>query len=136
MAIVNFNFTKINVEKSDPTTRGGVKISNNIAISNLKKKKLPIESDKQSGLEVEFNFVTTYDPDLGKISFEGKLIYMGTKEEIEETLEQWKKEKKGKKEVMTKIMNYILDKCNIQAIILSQTMGLPCPVPLPRAKSD
>lgn len=135
MAIINFNFTKIDVEKSE-NLKGGVKISNNISITNIKKMDLPVKSDKQNVLEAEFSFITNYEPDIGKISLKGKLLYVGTKEEVEESLKQWEKEKKVQKEVMIKIMNYILDKCNIQAILLSQTVSLPCPVPLPKAKND
>ena len=135
MTIVNFVFTKMEVEKLQ-ARKGGIKISNNVGILNVKEATLPVKSDKQDALDVEFKFETNYSPDIGKIELNGKLIYVGTKEEVEKTLKKWKKENKGEKELMTKIMNYILDKCNIQAIILSQYMNLPCPVPLPRAKTN
>ena len=43
-----------------------------------------------------------------------------------------KKEKKLNKDVAEKIINNILTKCNIQSIILSNTVNLPPPVPMPK----
>ena len=135
MTVINFAFTKMEVEKLE-LRKGGVKISNNVGISTVKESTLPVKTDKQGAIDVEFKFTTAYSPNIGRIELNGKLIYVGTKEEVDKTLKQWKKESKGDKEVMTKIMNHILDKCNIQAVVLSQYMNLPCPVPLPRAKTN
>ena len=44
----------------------------------------------------------------------------------------WKKNKAIPKEAMTAVINTALTKCNIQALILSQQVNLPPPIPLPK----
>ena len=51
-----------------------------------------------------------------------------------EILASWKKDKKVPKELMAGLLNTILTKCNIQALILSQEINLPAPIPLPKVQ--
>ena len=44
--------------------------------------------------------------------------------------------KKVPKDVMTAILNTVLTKCNIEALILSQKVNLPAPIPLPAVKQE
>jgi hypothetical protein len=37
---------------------------------------------------------------------------------------------------MSAILNTVLTKCNIEALILSQEVNLPSPIPLPKVKVD
>jgi hypothetical protein len=37
---------------------------------------------------------------------------------------------------MENILNSILTKCNIQALILSQDVNLPSPIPLPKVRQE
>ena len=54
------------------------------------------------------------------------------KEMIDEILEKWKKDKKIDQEIMTPVLNTALTKCNIEALMLSQSMNMPPPIPLPK----
>ena len=54
------------------------------------------------------------------------------KNKVKEVLDGWKKDKKLPKEIMTTILNSVLTKCNIQALILSEQINLPPPIPLPK----
>ena len=62
---------------------------------------------------------------------EGAVLYMGEKKANEKILKGWKKDKKIPKDVVTIIINTILNKCHIEAILLSKEIGLPPPVKLP-----
>ncbi|MBI2658791.1 hypothetical protein HYX05_01660 [Candidatus Woesearchaeota archaeon] len=53
---------------------------------------------------------------------------------IKELLASWKKDKKVPKELMAGLLNTILTKCNIQALILSQEINLPAPIPMPKVQ--
>jgi len=48
----------------------------------------------------------------------------------------WKDQKKVHKDVMTETLNVILDRCNIQALILARDINLPSPIPLPKVKVE
>ncbi|MCF7861053.1 hypothetical protein K9M79_02320 [Candidatus Woesearchaeota archaeon] len=131
MTIVGFNFTKINVEK-DPNAKGKIKINNNVSVKNVEKADLFLGDQKQSGMKFLFLFTSKYDPGFGKIELEGEVLYLEEDEKIKEVLAEWKKNKKIGKEIMTNIFNSILTRCNIQALILSQTVNLPPPIPMPK----
>jgi hypothetical protein len=134
MTIISFNFKKINAERGS-APKGNVKISNNISIKDVKSVDLKLGAKKDKALRFEFLFETKYEPKLGHISFEGDLIYMSTPENIKKVEAGWKKNKNLPKEVTQQVMSHIVEKGNIEAIIMSRTISLPSPVPLPKVKT-
>ena len=81
MALVAFHFKKISAEKKKASATK-VNAKNNIQITNVKEAKLNMGSAKQSGVEFEFSFDVSYEPDLGNINLVGAVVYMGTKIKI------------------------------------------------------
>ena len=130
MSIVGFSFTKITAERKS-SVRGKVNINNNIGIKDVKERELSFSKD-QSGLEFQFEFTADYEPQLGSIKLNGEVLYMESSKKVSEVMDRWKKEKKLVQELMTKILNSVLMKCNVQALILSQDLNLPPPIPLPK----
>jgi hypothetical protein len=118
------------VEKSNPV-KGKVSINNNVGIKNVEETKLNINTAKKA-LKLDFEFSSTYDPNIGKILLEGEVIYLIDKDKTEDILKNWKKNKKLDQEMMNSVLNYVLSKCNIEALILSKDMNLPPPIPLPK----
>ena len=131
MTVIGTNFTKIVVEKKG-AVKGKVSIANNVAIDDVKETDIAIGSAKQKALKFTFEFTAKYEPKLGEIILNGELIFLEKPEKIKEIAEEWKKSKKVPKEVMAGILNNILQKCNIEALILSREIGLPPPVQLPK----
>ncbi len=134
MAIVGFNFTKINVERKD-VQKGKINISNNVAIKDIKPTDISLGKEKQNALKFIFEFNSKYDPKIGNILLGGDLMFLGDTKKIKETQDGWKKDKSVPKDIMTSILNTVLAKCNIQALILSQEVNLPPPVPLPKVQT-
>jgi len=130
MVVIGFNFTKILVERKGPV-KGKVNINNNVGITNVEETPLDINSAKKA-LKLEFQFNSTYEPNVGNIEMTGEVIYLLDKEKADEAVKGWKKNKKLDKEMMTQALNNILAKCNIEALILSKDMNLPPPIPLPK----
>ncbi len=133
MPVVGLNFTRIEVERKG-ALKGNVNIHNNVAIKSVEKSDVDISSDKQLVAKFNFEFTSKYEPELGKIIFNGNLLFMDEQKKIKEVIDTWKKEKKVEKELMTTILNTILSKCNIQALILSDSVNLPPPIPLPKVE--
>jgi len=133
MVIIGFNYTKINVEKKG-IPKGDIKINNNVSIKDVEEKKLPFGKSPQDGLRFVFEFVTAYEPSVGVIGLYGDVIYIDEPKKVKEIAESWKKEKKVPKEIMAEVLNSVVQKCNIQALILSQDIGLPPPLQLPRVQ--
>lgn len=135
MVVVGFNFTKMNIERKNPV-KGKVKITNNVGIKKVELQDLALGKTKQQGLKVTFEFVTKYETNIGEINLQGDLIFMADEKKLKEVADQWKKNKSVPKDVMTHILNNILNKCNVQALILSQQMNLPAPIPLPKVNVE
>ena len=131
MTIIGFNFSKIEAEKKQ-LIKGKININNNVSIKNVEEKKLSLSNEKQKVLAFTFEFVAKYDPNVGSISFSGEVLSMDDSKKVKEILDGWKKDKKLPKEVMPVILNTIMSKCNIQALILSDQINLPPPIPLPK----
>jgi len=131
MVMVGFNFTKLHVEKMN-VTKGKIKISNNVTIINVTEKDLSLGKTKEQGINFGFEFTSKFNPGIGEITLRGDILYMEPPEKITEIMKSWKKDKKLPQAVMTNILNNILVKCNIEALILSQTVNLPPPIPLPK----
>ena len=135
MGIVGFNFSKMNIEKLSPV-KGKISISNNVSITSVEKTNLELGQSKEDALKFTFEFTSQYDPKVGIINLMGDVIFMEDDKKIADIEAQWKKDKKIPKEVMTNVLNHVLNKCNIQALILSKDLNLPPPIPLPKVTEN
>ncbi len=128
--IVGFNFTKLNGEKK-AATRGKVGIKNNVALQEVSDANLTMAPGKK-GLRIHFLFQTLYEPNIGTLSFEGDVILLEEAKAAEKLLKTWEKEKKLPQELMPGLLNHILERANIQALLMARDLGLPAPIPLPK----
>jgi hypothetical protein len=131
MAIVGFSFVKMVVERKN-FVKGKVNIANNISIKDVHEHDLSLGKDKQPALKMTFEFTSKYKPDIGDITLTGEVINLEDEKKTKEILKEWKKSKKLPQEVMTPVLNHVLNKCNIQSLILSKDINLPPPIPMPR----
>ena len=131
MPVVGFGLTKINAEKSAPA-RGKVDIKNNVAITDVLPSDITLGKDKNNAAKFVFEFSSTYEPKIGKIALVGEVLFMDDSVKIKEHLDLWKKEKKVSPEIMPAVLNTVFSKCHIQALIISQEVNLPSPIPMPK----
>jgi len=131
MPILGMNFTKINAERKSPL-RGKININNNIAITDVKKQDLKVQN--QESAIIEFEFIATYDPNIGEITIKGDTVVVEEPKKIGEILNQWKKDKKLPEDILSQVMNNLLTKCNIEALIIGREVGLPPTLNMPKVK--
>ena len=131
--IVGFGFTKLSVEKHE-APKGKIDINNNVTIKNVEEADISLGKDKENVIRFIFEFTSKYEPNIGNILFEGELLYMEEPKKAKEIISNWKKDKKLPKELMAGLLNTILTKCNVQALILSQEVNLPSPIPMPKVQ--
>lgn len=134
MTVVGFNISKILVEKKNPI-KGKINISNNVKITNVEEQDLSLGKAKEKGLKFSFEFSSKYEPEIGEIRLEGDLLNIEEEKKVKEVLASWKKDKKINPDLMTDLLNVVLSKCNIKALVLSQEVNLPPPIPMPKIKS-
>ena len=135
MSIIGFNFTKMLIEKKDIKNTGKVKVSNNVAIKNVNESGIKISSDDQISLKFDFEFVSKYEPELGSVKLEGNVITLEKKDDGQKIIDEWEKSKKIGSDSMKRILNTILAKANVQALILTRDVNLPSPIPLPKVNT-
>ena len=133
MTVLGLGFQKLVVEKLG-AVKGKVNIQSNANVKEVDKIELDVGSKKQDALKFTFEFVSDYQPDVAKITITGDVIWFDKPEEIEKLLKGWKKDKKIPREVMTPVLNNILSKSNIEALVLSRELNLPPPIPLPKVE--
>lgn len=130
MTVVGLNFNKIVVER-EGMPKGKISVTNNIQVKAVEKTDLAVGKVKQNALRFEFEFTAKYEPKIASILLTGTTTYFDAPEKIDELEKAWKKDKKLPKEVMTPVLNHILTKCNIEALLLSREVNLPPPMQLP-----
>lgn len=131
MTIIGIQFDKILLEKFGPA-KGKVSVNNNVVVKEVSNVEITFGNSKQDVLKFDFEFKATYDPKIAELTFTGSLTYFDKKEKVAELAASWKKDKKISKEVMSPILNSILSKCNIEALVLSREVNLPPPIPMPK----
>ena len=136
MTILGMNFLSITAEKKG-VLGGKVSINNNVTITELQSVDAAIGKEKQKALRFLFEFSSKYEPGFGGITIRGEVIYIvGDEKKAKELTEGWKKDKKVPPEIMRPIMDIILARANVEAIILSRDMNLPPPLPMPKVTNE
>lgn len=130
MTMVGLNFTKISAERMGGAEN--VRVESNVAITNVIEAKMP--DPKKAILKFQFLFTAKFEPNIGLIELKGELIEMYDKDLGAKILEGWSKSKSLHKDVAPRILNAILAKSNIEAIIMSKELGLPSPVQMPKVE--
>lgn len=131
MPVVGLQFRKIVVDKKAPV-KGKVQVKNNVVIQDVEKTDLTIGSTKQGAVKFHFEFTAKYEPKIGDITLNGFLTFMEKTEKVKELEESWKKDKKIPKDVMSSVLNTVLSRCNMQAMLFAREVNLPPPIPLPK----
>ncbi len=129
--IVNFTLEKVAVEKKGKPT-GNIEAKNNIKFLDVTEAPLPKGFDKQSLLMIKFEYKVTYLPDIATTDIVGHLHFLTNKEGKDKILKEWDKDAKIDQELSYQLVNYVFSKCGVMALSLSQQVGLPPHIALPR----
>ncbi|MBR9701252.1 hypothetical protein GOV11_05295 [Candidatus Woesearchaeota archaeon] len=132
MNIVGFNFTKIFAERRKAAV-GKINITNNISLRDVKETKIGLGGNR-AAISVLWAFQSKYGPDVADVKMEGEVLILEDPKKAEELIKEWKTNKRLPPALAQTVMNHVLDRCNIQSLLLSKDLNLPSPVPLPKVK--
>lgn len=137
MPIVGFNFDKITVEKKGPI-RGRVQVKNNMSIKNVEQQELIMGKKKEDVLKFSFEFSSNYEPKIGIIDIKGHILFIESPAEVKKIMDGWKKKKVIPQALMALLLNSVLMRCNVKALVLAHEVNLPPHIRLPtiQPKSD
>jgi hypothetical protein len=130
MAAISLQFDKVNFERKKPI-EDKVSVSNNVRILNVEKIEVG-KTKKRDGLKFSFQFDVLYEPGIAKMMWDGHATVLTSPEIVKEEMESWEKDKKVSNDLMSGVINSILTRTNIAALILAREVGLPPPVQLPK----
>lgn len=128
MAITGIIFDKFLVEKLKDI-EAPLKINSNVSVTDVSREKSP-EKDK-ANLRFDFAFGLDYTPKQAVVELKGHILYSDKEKEIDRMFSAWKKTRKIDPSLMERVMNAVLFRCNIKALLLSQELGLPPHIRLP-----
>jgi len=131
MTIVGTAYTKFDVQRTG-LLKGKIDIKNNAAITSVEKQDITLGTTKQSALKFGFSFKVSYEPGIAHILLEGEVLWVDTKENVEDCMKSWKKDKSLPPSIISPILNAVLQKSNVEALLLSRELNLPSPIPLPK----
>lgn len=134
MAILNFGFTKIHVEKYKKPSKQ-VNVKSGLNIKDVKESTVA-KGTEQKAFSIQFAFEASYQPSVGTIDLAGELLYLADKKQADEIESTWKEKKTLPKDLAYKVFNKILHHCNVEALILSKEIDLPPPMQMPKIKEQ
>jgi len=117
--------------KSDKPQPGGeIKVNSTPKITDVKE--ISIQNLGKKSLSMDFEFLTSYEPEIGKITIEGNLLFLADSNEA--VLKQWKKDKSLPEDVSVQVLNHLFRKCLIKMATMADELQLPPPIQIPRVK--
>lgn len=111
--------------------KGKIQVNNNVSLTNVEKAEFAV-APKQASAKFYFEFTAKYEPKVADILLSGFLIFADKEESVKSIIDGWKKDKKLPKEVMSSVLNIVLSRCNVEALLLAREVNLPPPIPLPK----
>lgn len=135
MVVIGFNLKKLLVERKR-IVKGELKVNTKMNLLDIKKEDVKLTAGKDV-LNFDFEFIINYISvanhvgNVADIIFDGNVLYLADPKDTKKILEDWKK-KEIEEEVKIKVLNTILTKCNLKALILEDEFGLPPHLPLPK----
>ncbi len=129
--IVNFSMDKISVEKKG-NIKGNTEAKNNIKFVDVAEEALPAHMKDQAMINFSFQYGVKYLPEIADIDINGHLFFLTSKKQKDEILKEWDNGSKINPELSSHLVNYVFSKCGVLALSLSQQVGLPPHIPLPK----
>ena len=113
------------------TLKAPIKVDTGMKILDVKKEEIAVAGKKESIIKFDYQFNVNYNKDEAEVVIAGHLLLAEDQKVIKEIYDKWKKEKKMEPNITQAVMNNVLMKCNIKALLLTQEVGLPPHIRLP-----
>ena len=130
MPVVGFTFQKMSIERTGHP-HGKVQINSNVGITDMSKTTFQMKSTQEPGLKIDFKYSCIYEPNIGSVNISGDLMLVDSQKKLDDLFKQWKKDQKP----IPEIVNMVMNRCMIQAVVLSRDVNLPPPIQMPMFQS-
>lgn len=130
MTIIGFQFSKISCEKHS-APKGKITVNRNAKPTGVEEVKL---GTGQRALRYTFTFDVEYKPKIAEMSFAGNLTELVDDEKADQVLKAWDEKKALPPKTLENVMNGILNRCHVQALVLSKEFNIPPPFNMPKVR--
>jgi hypothetical protein len=131
MPIIGYYYDKILMEKNKKVEQD-LQVKNKVHITNVEESDLPFKEKNKSTLKFNFTFELLFEPKVGKIIFDGHILFMDEEKTIKDILKSYKKDKKLPQDLTLQVLNTILYKAHLKALDLGNELNLPAHLPIPK----
>jgi hypothetical protein len=98
-----------------------IQINTNINVVGMEKK-------QDDSLDVPFVLSIVYNPSIAQMSLKGTAYVMGEKTEVDKVLREYEQKKPPAQIIIQSISNVVF----IESVLISRTLNIPPPIPLPQ----
>ena len=136
MPVLAHNITKVEMEKLTVNVPvGQIEVKLSPKIEELRLGEIRTPTGKINGIEVLFEFLVEYNPQIARALVKGAILYLPpNKERIDEILTAWEDEKKLDSVLFVEVVNFLSTELTPMLLLLAKEMRLPYHVPIPRAE--
>ncbi|MBI4447670.1 hypothetical protein HY643_01700 [Candidatus Woesearchaeota archaeon] len=131
MGVIGFNFEKVNVEKTAKLI-SNMSIKTDLKVTSLEDEKVKVGQETKDTLKINFEFSVDYSPNIGKMVLGGHLLYLDEPKKLKELQKKWEKKENFPLDFIMPVLNEVVRKCNITSLFLSEEVGLPPHIKLPK----
>jgi hypothetical protein len=123
MIKVNVSVTNISAERYSDIKKPlpPIQINTNLNLLNMEKK-------LDDSLEVPFVLTISYNPSVAQISLKGKAYVTADKSEVDKVYKDYEEKKPPPPVIVQSISNVAF----IESVLISRTLNVPPPIPLPQ----
>jgi len=132
MRLVGFNFTKISGEKLKEKVED-LKIETKIDVKEVSEVKQTFFKTKEEMINIKFYYGLEFNPKLATLDFEGNMVLSLDSKKAKEIVKEWKN-KKVNESFREPLFNIILQKCNVKALQIEESLNLPIHFRMPSVK--
>lgn len=140
MKFIGERFLQLEVKREEITGEATLgNIQSNITPLNVKEGQGVVEKGYTS-LIFEYEYKTVYnlekpkDKELARIYIKGDVIFLFEDKKAKQILKEWSKDKKLPDDAIERVLQAIVNKAQIESVILAKELNLPSPVQLPLVK--
>lgn len=130
MTIIGFNFSKISATKNS-APKGQISVNRSCKPTNVEEITI---GGGQKALRYEFEFGVQYKPDIAQFDFAGRMVELVKDDEHAEILETWEDKQQLPPKSLERVMNELLNRCHVEALLMAKELGVPPPIKLPSVK--
>jgi hypothetical protein len=87
-----------------------------------------VEKQPDDSLEVPFVLTISYNPSIAQISLKGRAYVIGDKDELTKMFKEYEEKKPPSPVILQSISNVVF----IESVMVSRTINIPPPIPLPQ----